>query len=1723
MTTETRKRIRAYKKALPELRERVIAVALLLAMSVSMLASASFAWITLSVAPEVTGMQTTVAANGNLEIALAQGSTQQPAVAPGESQVGDSSAAEDQSIVGANVTWGNLVNVSDPSYGLSQIALRPALLSAYNRTEYPLNGATYGGDGRVVTTNDRYEFASYTKVDGADNYYFAAGEKVNYGVRAISSVGYANYSGNVRVDNFRNDTNQLYYDAYTKYGKIVSDGADAYILDEASGVTCISALEGLVTVFAQDKINAMGLGRGENTKTSCSPYLWYLYQMMLLLQEVLDDEGKALLEMANWQAYVASGDAKTEKTFASVDALLAATSAQLTEKGVTLSTLASYKKSISDLAYCINGIKPMAEKCQNPDAPEETYYWENISSYVNRLVEINTTTMNGIALKDAGAKNALQLIRGGDVIVYNGALVDIEKRLVNNEYRVQAAVKVKAYTSILGEQTVRGTVYTDAFGDEPGYSADIAHSDSLESSAKGDASAKDTYGLAIDVWVRTNHPDAVLTLEGSAKYEDQRATITSEGKKYELYTITIGEGDTQTEVDVYKNGDTWYYASNHSEVSSEDMGSQTPKEKYVPVIVGYEGENRIWEDWRSLLEAGYIEQDATTQGAGSCFVFYADTPTEQAKIMEMLEAFNVAFIDQDGDILGTAQLNLDSAYANQGKVTVPLEVITGIDYTDESGASHIGITSLTQNTPVLVTAIIYLNGSRLRNENVLADGELQGQLNIQFGTSATLVAPGNEELQAQARTITATVTANGQSITDGTIGGETGLDYKPQGYKTVVKLDIEGEQPERISGFFVRVINSTQGTRGEEVDFVPNADGTWTAEFTLTNPGKYAFNTLLVDGVQYTLHDGTVLKTQNEYYPSNRPYVYIKGLNLTSASVDVAPGTYMTADTSKAFNVTAVVDAAVEPKQVTAQFFSEDNSKQYTAILTRSGNSSTWTGTANINSSGTYSLKYISVDGQILDAPALGSYTLYLGLTARVSTTLPENDWNFPYTGATQITMRARIFDDSGAPIENLSGVELTYNNIVSPAALTWQSAGYYQGVFDIIQPGELTFKSLKLGSVGTLYSVPTSPTFWAMSLEKPEYLSASTKGSLQTVIGSTLNATMSAEMKNAETASVYAQIDHVLNGKTTTYYVPATGSGNSRTFNLPKLDGQWTMKALLLQNVYDPDYDNGEGNAPGKWFAKPESESTDPATYSTTIPAGDHLILTTDAVTTEVVATYNLNLYYDANNDGNFTEDEKKTSDFTVNLSGTKDNPTGTLLQGYSPNALGIVVTDYKGRAITGVNGSDASDLKNSKTKLVITYDPSTDTTYGSYDGAAVANIDAVLNLSADGTMLTSEKPTLIHSGEYTATVTVDVAGQVNTLDVNPKFTIATKKPTLKVTNISTKPGTNSTVLTGTRASDGTVDYTTDTTGDFFRYSDYSAVVYITVNPEWRLTAYLPEVELTLSDMPTNAFSASVVFENDSNAEYNKTYTFTQNELVKSNQIGFKEDGGTYLITTWSPKLFPAGMQTVDEITVTYNGVPLTVKLSNPVTINQPQCPAYVDVASTGTNGVTLQTTPSRIFGVPNEDGVFEITLPASQTWTTNNTTNVDGEYEQYGDAVTTNGYTVQDGGCDDDTYTAYTLVTTTYRAVSASTTWTTTHRITGWKVGNTTYSPSQTIAITSNQTITAIIESVDGEKTTTTKTATKQYLDYTTGSSGLTSRPSGSNWSNTNLTDRWTEPTYS
>lgn len=122
--------------------KRLYAAICMLLVSSLLLTTTSFAWLTLSSAPEVFNVTTTIGANGNLEIALGKNI--------GESTIGDSFGKNN--VTTTNKTWGNLIDLTDPSYGLQTINLRPALLNSAGGavdTLHPLAYPIYGADGRV--------------------------------------------------------------------------------------------------------------------------------------------------------------------------------------------------------------------------------------------------------------------------------------------------------------------------------------------------------------------------------------------------------------------------------------------------------------------------------------------------------------------------------------------------------------------------------------------------------------------------------------------------------------------------------------------------------------------------------------------------------------------------------------------------------------------------------------------------------------------------------------------------------------------------------------------------------------------------------------------------------------------------------------------------------------------------------------------------------------------------------------------------------------------------------------------------------------------------------------------------------------------------------------------------------------------------------------------------------------------------------------------------------------------------------------------------------------------------------------------------------------------------------------------------------------------------------------------------------------------------------------
>ncbi len=136
----------------------VSAVSLLLA--VALLAASAFAWFSLSTNPEITGISATVAANENLEIALAQAGEEGALLFVDPSAVGDS---------GNGYTWGNLVAFSPGGTGEVETAyaafledfdaLRPMTIDTEeeNIFRYPV----YMGNGRTEETGPLIEENTY--------------------------------------------------------------------------------------------------------------------------------------------------------------------------------------------------------------------------------------------------------------------------------------------------------------------------------------------------------------------------------------------------------------------------------------------------------------------------------------------------------------------------------------------------------------------------------------------------------------------------------------------------------------------------------------------------------------------------------------------------------------------------------------------------------------------------------------------------------------------------------------------------------------------------------------------------------------------------------------------------------------------------------------------------------------------------------------------------------------------------------------------------------------------------------------------------------------------------------------------------------------------------------------------------------------------------------------------------------------------------------------------------------------------------------------------------------------------------------------------------------------------------------------------------------------------------------------------------------------------------
>ena len=702
------------------IKTKLIAAICMLLVSSIMMVSSTYAWFTLSTAPEVTGITTAVGANGNLEIALMPKSGSLDDI---KSSVGDSLDAAGQTAQNANITWGNLVDLEE-GYGLDQIMLYPAALNADvdaagNPTALRaamLKTPTYGADGRVIGLLEN------TKTSIFENNSFASAE-ADRGVRAVGvasgmtdrQLAYRNSQSaalasvskakNAAVTSLTTNGNAL-------AGVAITHGADSSATHSSSDVQALLAI-------TNDLLKADGiLGQIENA------YLQYIVAYAASSESGLDDTA-----FATFQSAVAG------KTLTEVLDILSDHSISLPstiqEKITALSTT---KTNVSNAAGILDGLKA-----------KDSVTWTELYPALKLLANPDSMSVNGFTPADIkvdmdGFMKAY-MADGGLIVSMatgGGVYADVADHCGN--YTASVTIAKVEYGDIVNLTDVPATMKT-ASTVNPSYLSAVGTAVANKAPVSDTAQVQpitDMYGYIIDMAFRTNAADSNLLLQTEAVdriYSTNENGVTPDGSEYS----TMGGGSTMT----FKS-------------SSIDFDNEKVKElmKSVKIIFFDPTNNSNTVLATAKLDAA--NATVTADGVVANIVLYtmvAGETTYSPATAENIAAGQAGTVTlyTSSEVDGTTTY---TAVADKSTITADgtYFVATTAAATEKllTGEGEAVITALAQSQAQAVSVLVYLDGTTIDNGDVANGTEsVKGVMNLQFASSANLTPMNYTELMEQ--------------------------------------------------------------------------------------------------------------------------------------------------------------------------------------------------------------------------------------------------------------------------------------------------------------------------------------------------------------------------------------------------------------------------------------------------------------------------------------------------------------------------------------------------------------------------------------------------------------------------------------------------------------------------------------------------------------------------------------------------------------------------------------------------------------------------------------------------------------------------------------------------------------------------------------------------------------------------------------------------------------
>lgn len=702
--TEKNREEKKRKVVMPAgIRNKMVAAVSMLLVASIMIVSSTYAWFTLSTAPEVTGITTNVGANGNLEMMLLNkdsfNSTEENLGV--ESGVNDSMAA--QKVTLANLKWGNLVDLADQSYGLQSIVMNPARLNIQGDATggYKLNSAllkapSYTSDGRVLDVNKDTQTSGYS-TDGTWKW----DEKADnaYGVRVIGTTSGV--------------TERL-----TAYRAAIS--ARAAAIESAKNSARSSLLNN-----GQALANIVVKAALEENPTFEKADLETLKGLVEQLKTANDAAGEAIVQTV--LAYNLSDQNK-------VDNFTDADVAKLKEafNGATAGTLpgtftrAADENKTGDIAqpdgttdavtkWLSNNtnITSAAQKLQALiKLNKDSYAYTEITEVVNMLIDRQHATVGGVKnpSKDR-AQDIINNMTANNMVLAvemesgSGIYADIAE-LVGDYTAAGLKVHVKYNALEMDVTTNMSTkVVTDANKDTmpmiPKLDVGSAPAATLDASVT--PLLTDHYGYALDFGFRTNAAASELLLQTSG-----------------IQRVYNDAADSGTSDKTQGGGSYMEFRTNNTTNFSVDELRALMSALRVVFVEPVQTEN-AGVTYNVLGVAAADIKGTTDDGTG-------------------ITTYTGGTLMANGTALAEGA---DTATANGLKAGLYLHNYTvgngGIITLGEKKADKSVLTALDQNLAKKVTAIVYLDGDIVDNTMVAnAASSMTGSLNLQFSSSAAL-------------------------------------------------------------------------------------------------------------------------------------------------------------------------------------------------------------------------------------------------------------------------------------------------------------------------------------------------------------------------------------------------------------------------------------------------------------------------------------------------------------------------------------------------------------------------------------------------------------------------------------------------------------------------------------------------------------------------------------------------------------------------------------------------------------------------------------------------------------------------------------------------------------------------------------------------------------------------------------------------------------------------